>query len=297
MSEDLDRKSTPWLTIGLDWEGVAAALGALLVALLLGALWSPLFWIGFAGVILALMAARWSHRTPPELANGIVSPCDGVVVSVERVEAPSELRLTESATLRIRVASAPSTTNKVYTPIAGSLESLILEAGENGVPLATRPDDDGLTRAYLTFESRGQQVGVRLASGGFGPRIELITEAGDIVRLGRPFGTRRLGGWCDIYVPGNTGVLIWPGQTLVGGETVLGRLKSQGDTDLFDGMTAEEQEQAPVLQVETGAETEPEVEEEEDDDYPSPDEVSVPEDPAEIFARLREAARKHGEQD
>ncbi len=297
MSEDLDRKSTPWLTIGLDWEGVAAALGALLVALLLGALWSPLFWIGFAGVILALMAARWSHRTPPELANGIVSPCDGVVVSVERVEAPSELRLTESATLRIRVASAPSTTNKVYTPIAGSLESLILEAGENGVPLATRPDDDGLTRAYLTFESRGQQVGVRLASGGFGPRIELITEAGDIVRLGRPFGTRRLGGWCDIYVPGNTGVLIWPGQTLVGGETVLGRLKSQGDTDLFDGMTAEEQEEAPVLQVETGAETEPEVEEEEDDDYPSPDEVSVPEDPAEIFARLREAARKHGEQD
>tara|TARA_R110000787_G_scaffold72118_13_gene160779 strand:- start:2250 stop:3137 length:888 start_codon:yes stop_codon:yes gene_type:complete len=295
MSEDLERRSTPWLTVGLDWEGVAAALGALLVALLLGLIWSPLFWIGFAGVILALMAARWSHRTPPDLANGIVSPCDGVVVSVERVEAPSELRLTESATMRIRVSSAPSATNKVYTPIAGSLESLILEAGENGVPLATRPEDDGLTRAYLTFESRGQQVGVRLASGGFGPRIELSTEAGDIVRLGRPFGTRRLGGWCDIYVPGNTGVLIWPGQTLIGGETVLGRLKSQGDPDLFDGMTAEEQEEAPVLQVET--ETEPEVEEEEDDDYPSPDEVSVPEDPAEIFARLREAARKHGEED
>ena len=115
------------------------------------------------------------------------------------------------------------------------------------------------------------------------------------MRLGRPFGTRRLGGWCDIYVPGNTGVLIWPGQTLIGGETVLGRLKSQGDTDLFDGMTAEEQEEAPVLQVET--EAEPEIEEEEDDDYPSPDEVSVPEDPAEIFARLREAARKHGEED
>ena len=60
-------------------------------------------------------------------------------------------------------------------------------------------------------------------------------------------------------------------------------------------MTAEEQEEAPVLQVET--EAEPEIEEEEDDDYPSPDEVSVPEDPAEIFARLREAARKHGEED
>ena len=67
MSEHLDHKNTPWMTVGLDWEGVAAALGALLVALLLGALWSPLFWIGFVGVVLALMAARWSHRTPPDL--------------------------------------------------------------------------------------------------------------------------------------------------------------------------------------------------------------------------------------
>ena len=39
--------------------------------------------------------------------------------------------------------------------------------------------------------------------------------------------------------------------------------------------------------------------EEEDffDDYPEPDEVEAPEDPAAIFARLREAARKHGESD
>jgi phosphatidylserine decarboxylase len=288
MSEDLDHKNTPWMSIGLDWEGVAAALGALLVALLLGALWSPLFWIGFAGVVLALMAARWSHRKPPDLANGVVAPCDGVVVSVGRVEAPSELRLTDSNTTRIRIASAPSSTNKVYTPISGSVESMIYEAGENSVPLATRADDDGLARAYLTFESRGQQVGVRLASGGLGPRIDLATEAGDIVRLGRPFGTRRLGGWCDVYVPTGVGMLIWPGQTLVGGETVMGRLKAQADSDLFDGVTEEETEDGPPLEIEVEAEAEGD-----DDDYPSPEDVSTPDDPAVILARLREASRRH----
>jgi phosphatidylserine decarboxylase len=291
MSEDLDSKSTPWMNIGLDWEGVAAALGALLVALLLGVIWSPLFWIGFAGVVIALMAARWSHRTPPDLANGIVAPCDGVVVSVGRAEAPSELRLTESGVTRIRIASAPSATNKVYTPIAGSVESMIFEAGENTVPLAARADDDGLARAFLTFESRGQQVGVRLASGGFGPRIDLATEAGDIVRLGRPFGTRRLGGWCDVYVPNGVGMLIWPGQTLIGGETVMGRLKSQGDTDLFDGMAEEDADGEPALQVEDNAQVE--VEEEDDDEYPSPEEMETPDDPAVILARLREASRRH----
>ncbi len=291
MSEDLDSKSTPWMNIGLDWEGVAAALGALLVALLLGVIWSPLFWIGFAGVVIALMAARWSHRMPPDLANGIVAPCDGVVVSVGRAEAPSELRLTESGVTRIRIASAPSATNKVYTPIAGSVESMIFEAGENTVPLAARADDDGLARALLTFESRGQQVGVRLASGGFGPRIDLATEAGDIVRLGRPFGTRRLGGWCDVYVPNGVGMLIWPGQTLIGGETVMGRLKSQGDTDLFDGMAEEDVDGEPALQVEDNAPVK--VEEEDDDEYPSPEEMETPDDPAVILARLREASRRH----
>ncbi|MEQ8299280.1 MAG: hypothetical protein RH945_01925 [Hyphomonas sp.] len=292
MSEHLDHKNTPWMTVGLDWEGVAAALGALLVALLLGALWSPLFWIGFVGVVLAMMAARWSHRTPPDLANGVVAPCDGVVVSVDRVEAPSELRLTDSSTTRIRIASAPSATNKVYTPISGSVESMIYEAGENSVPLATRADDDGLARAFLTFESRGQQVGVRLASGGLGPRIDLSTEAGDIVRLGRPFGTRRLGGWCDVYVPTVVGMLIWPGQTLVGGETVMGRLKAQADTDLFDGVSEEDEDGEPVLQVEEDAEVQAE---EEEDDYPSPEDVSTPDDPAVILARLREASRRHDE--
>lgn len=281
------------MTIGLDWEGVAAALGALLVALLLGALWSGLFWIGFAGVILALLAARWSHRTPPDLANGVVAPCDGVVVCVDRVEAPSELRLADSATTRIRIASAPSSTNKVYTPISGSVESMIYQAGENSVPLATRAGDEGLARAYLTFESRGQQVGVCLASGGLGPRIDLATEAGDIVRLGRPFGTRRLGGWCDVYVPTDVGMLIWPGQTLVGGETVMGRLRAQVGTDLHDGESKEDTADKPVREIAGEAETEPEADE--DDDYPSPEDISTPEDPAVILARLRETSRRHEE--
>ena len=53
---------------------------------------------------------------------------------------------------------------------------------------------------------------------------------------------------------------------------------------------------APVAAAQ--AEPEPVVEEEDFfDDYPEPDEVEAPEDPAAIFARLREAARKHGESD
>ena len=280
--DDLERKSTPWLNGGFDMEGIAVALAALLVALLLGWIWSPLFWIGFAACVAALFAARWSNRTPPDVPNGIVAPCDGVVVSVGLAEVPPELRLDQKPMTRIRISSAPTSTNKVYTPISGSLENVIVEDGDAAIPFAMRADDEGLAKAYMTFESQGDHVGVRLASGGFGPRLDIDMVAGDIARLGRSCGTRRLGGWCDLFIPTGATTTVWPGQTLVGGETVVGRLGADVHDDLFDT----EDEKADTF--------EPKVEEvdEVDDDYPSPDEADMPEDPAVLFARLREAARR-----
>ena len=301
--DDLDRKSTPWLNGGFDIEGVVGAFAVFLAALLLGWLWAPLFWIGFAGFVVVLLATRWSHRTPPELASGIVAPCDGIVVSVGPVEAPPELRMNDTRVTRVRISSAPVSTNKIYTPISGSLEHIQIEAGDSSIPIAMRPDDEGLARASMCFESQGQQVGIRLASGGFGPRIEIDMSAGDIARLGKPCGTRRLGGWCDLYIPASAGQLIWPGQTLVGGETVIGRLRSEtGDEDDVDigdlSVIAPDSPAVPAVDADEDP-FEPVIEEAEidDDDYPDPDEVDVSEDPAVLFARLREAARRSEEGD
>ena len=291
--DDLDHKSTPWLNGGFDIEGVVAAFAAFLAALLLGWWWPPLFWLGFTLFVAVLLAARWSSRTPPNIANGIVAPCDGIVVSVKPVEAPPELRLNDSGVTRVRISSAPTTTNKVYTPISGSLEHVAIEEGDSSIPFAMRPDDEGLARGWMCFESQDQQVGVRLSSGGFGPRIELDMTAGDIARLGKPCGTRRLGGWCDLYIPASVSHQVLPGQTVVGGETVIGRLRS--DTDEEEDLY--EMERAAAAGVEEEAPFEPAIEEEEtDEDYPSPEDADVSEeDPAVLFARLREAARRNEE--
>jgi len=298
--DDLDHKSTPWLNGGFDIEGVVAAFAVFLGALLLGWLWAPLFWLGFIAFVAVLLATRWAGRTPPDMASGIVAPCDGIVVSVKQVETPPELRFHSPVVTRVRISSAPVSTNKVYVPISGSLEHVTLEAGDSSLLIAMRPDDEGLSRAWLCFESQGQQVGIRLASGGFGPRIEIDMTAGDIARLGKPCGTRRLGGWCDLYIPASSGQLIWPGQTLIGGETVIGRLRSES------GEEAEDIEDVFELQREAAAGVaeedpfEPVIEEDEegDEQYVSPEEADVSEeDPAILFARLREAARRSEEGD
>jgi phosphatidylserine decarboxylase len=299
MPDENERRSMPWLNVVFDWEGVAAASAAFLAALLLGWIWGPLFWIGFAAMVAAMAAGRWSRRSPPDLADGVVAPCDGIVLSIQSEEPPTALRLSPGRYVRIRITSSPLSTNKLYTPIAGGVDLITLAQGEPSVPMAFRPDDEGLTRAYVSFESAGEQAGLALATGGFGPRIELNVETGDVVRLGRAFGTRRLGGWCDLYLPASLNILVWAGQTLTGGETVIGRLRAEFDDDLVidaadivvpDAKPATVAAAPPVAEVAA---------EEEDffDDYPEPDEVEAPEDPAAIFARLREAARKHGESD
>lgn len=306
MADEIERRSMPWLNVVFDWEGVAAAAAAFLAALLLGWIWSPLFWIGFVAMVAALAAGSWSRRTPPDIVDGVVAPCDGIVLSIERSEPPTALRLSTEDTVRVRISSSPIASNKLYTPIAGGVDLISFAQGEPNVPVAFRPDDDGLTRAYVTFESAGEQAGMALATGGLGPRLELMVETGDVVRLGRAFATRRLGGWCDLYLPASMAVLVWPGQTLVGGETVIGRLHAMADddfgADIEDVAVPErKKEAAPVAAAPAAAAATAEevAAEDEDffDDYPEPDEVSAPEDPAAIFARLREAARKHGESD
>lgn len=311
MSEDFERQSLPWMSTGFDWEAVAAAAGAFLAALLLGWIWAPLFWIGFAAMVIALAAGRWSRRTPPDLAYGVVAPCDGVVVSVGYGDAPAALRLKGESLVRVRIASSPVSTNKLYAPMAGGVEIVSLQQGEPGQPIASKPDEEGLTRAYVTFESQGEQAGVVLTTGGLGPRIELAVDHGDVVRLGRSFGTRRLGGWCDVYLPADIRTHVWVGQTLIGGETVIAHFRSSVADDLEEAETvyssapaSRGRETAPAPAA-VMAEEDPAmdtagdepVDELFEDDYPEPGEVSAPEDPAAIFARLREAARKHGEGD
>lgn len=304
MSDEVERQSLPWMRTGFDWESVAAAAGAFLAALLLGWIWDPLFWIGIGAMVLALAAGRWSRRTPPDLAYGVVAPCDGVVVSVGYADAPAALRLRGESFVRIRISSSPVSTSKLYAPMAGGVDLVSMAQGDAGQPFALKPDEPGLSRAFVTFESHEERTGIVITTGGLGPRIELGADAGDIVRLGRSFATRRLGGWCDVYLPADIRIHAWTGQTLVGGETVIAHFRSSVAEDLSGeeiDLQVPARSGAPAVAEPPGeAEGEASGEAENDmidDDYPEPDEVSAPEDPAAIFARLREAARRHGESD
>lgn len=217
-------KKRVWALASFDLEGIVGALAAFVVGLLLGWIWDPLFWLGLASAGLILLATRSQARTPPDLANIVVAPCDGVVHSIARALPPTELRLEGGQRLRLRISSSPLATNPIHACLTGEIESVIVEEPDRSVLVASQGDTPGLAVAHVTLTSLGQNVGITVSTGGFGPRLEVTSEAGDPVRLGRVIGKRRLGGWCDVYLPFEAKLLVREGQTLIGAETVLCRL-------------------------------------------------------------------------
>ncbi len=213
-----------WARTSFDLEGIVGALAAWLVGLLLGAIWSPLFWLGFIGAVIILLATRTQARTSPDIANLVTAPCDGIVQSVTRAVPPTELRLGGGERLRLRISSSPMATNPIYAVMNGEITSVIIEEPDTSVIFATEPDTPGLATAHIAYESLGERVGCTIATGGLGPRLEVFSEIGDPVRAGRVVGKRRLGGWCDVYLDADARVLVRAGQTLIGGETMLCRL-------------------------------------------------------------------------
>ncbi len=299
-TEDLERKRFPWAQTGFDMEGIVGAVAAWLVGILLGLIWDPLFWIGAAASVLVLLATRRANRSVQAEENTILAPVDGVLVSIEEATPPSELRLPGGAFNRLRISSSPASVNSLHAPFAGEIETLIREAGEPSVPAAMTADANGLAAAYITFVNGDERVGIRLASGGLGPRLDIDTEAGDPVRLGRKFGRRRLGGWCDVYIPAERPLAVWTGMTLVGAETRLVRALEPGQPEAapppytaenFDHPTTDPAEDAAITAPESPASAE----------EPAKQSTSSDEkdDAAEMFARLRskveEASRRESD--
>ncbi len=291
--KDFSRESFPWLRGSFDLEGYVGAVAALLVGILLGYVVGILFWVGFIAAVIILFATRTAERTAPLAEGLIVAPTDGVIVSVSGARPPDELRLKGADWTRVRVSIGPTMTNGIYAPMDGAIDHIIRETGDPAAFAAMKPDRPGLAVAYVSLQSGDRGVGMRFATGGLGPRLEVVSEAGDAVRLGRNIGTLRLGGWCDLYLPASVKVLPTPGQTLIGSETILGRFG--GDTATTARPDVAETNEKP--ETDAPVEAEPVIDEDDEltlEALEGEPEASKPEDEdvSEMFARLRNEAKK-----
>lgn len=215
----------PWYRVEFDLEGVGFGLLALGLMVILGSLHWTLGCVAFLALVVIMLATRDAERTSPVGDDLVLSPCDGVIESVTPVSPPRELRWDTVEVLRVRISSSPFSVNGIRAPKSGDIDSFVVEPGAPSA-LSTDPDNSDLREAFILIGDSDQAVGLRVATGGLGPRLDMEFEMGDSVRSGRKIGVRRLGGWCDVFLPSGSDVSLLPGMSVVGGETIL--------TDLSD---------------------------------------------------------------
>ena len=201
-------------------EGIVYILvpGAVTVLLLILGLW-PIA-IPFA-IVTAFMAYffRDPKREPPKDPHLVVSPADGRVTRVKRIEEGNQ----QSAML-VSIFLSPLDVHINRAPIAGEITNVAYTRGKF---LMATDENASLVNEQNALTIRGEKITVvcKQIAGILARRIICWKQAGERVSLGERFGLIKFSSRTDILLPPQVEVLVEQGARVRGGVTVIGRIR------------------------------------------------------------------------
>ena len=196
------------------------ALFALVTGLLFWA-WQPLGW---AGVVLTLWCVYF-FRDPPRVTpirpGLVISPADGLIVSIAQVPPPLELEMGSAPMTRIGVFLNVFDVHINRIPMAGTVERTHYHKGKFVNASLDKASDVNERMAVGIRTALGPEIAVVQIAGLVARRILCHIVAGQAVETGERFGLIRFGSRTDLYIPLDWSVQVIEGQRVLGAETVL----------------------------------------------------------------------------
>lgn len=201
------------------WPFIAIFFAASVV---LGWLWSPLFWLGLIATAWCTYFFRDPPRTTPIDAALVISPADGVVQTIAHRTPPPELGLGDEELPFIAVFMNVFDVHVNRAPIPGRI---VTKAYHPGQFLNASLDKASELNERLSWKIEGEAtVGMVQIAGLVARRILGFAEEGQVVQAGERVGLIRFGSRVDVYLPSGTTILVQPGQSAIAGETILADL-------------------------------------------------------------------------
>lgn len=187
------------------------------IALVLG--WWPVAIV--FGLLAAFMAFffRDPKRQPPSDDSVVVSPADGRVTRVMRMQTES----TDSPTL-VSIFLSPFDVHINRAPIAGEVTDVSYTRGK--FLMATK-EQASLVNEQNALTIKGEQITIvcKQIAGILARRIVCWKRAGERVALGERFGLIKFSSRTDLVLPANVQVLVAEGARVRGGTTIIGRIR------------------------------------------------------------------------
>lgn len=195
-----------------------------LVAVVLGLLWMPLFWLGLLATVGCAFFFRDPPRVTPLLPGTVVSPADGVVQSVLPRVPPPELGLGSEPLPCVSVFMNLFDVHVNRTPLPGRVLRRTYHHGRFLNASLDKASEQNERQGFVLADQRGRQVGLVQIAGLVARRIVSFVEEGATLAPGERIGLIRFGSRCDVYLPAGVAPQVCVGQRAIAGETVIARL-------------------------------------------------------------------------
>lgn len=190
------------------------------VALILGWIWEPLFYLGLALTAWCAYFFRDPVRVTPLDDDIVVSPADGKVSVIGPTEPPAELGLGDKPMMRISIFMNVFSVHINRAPVRGRVTTIAYSSGKF---LNADLDKASLEneRNGLVIDSPHGALGVVQVAGLVARRILCWTKEGEDLAVGERIGMIRFGSRLDVYLPEGAVPRVAVGQIAVAGETVI----------------------------------------------------------------------------
>jgi phosphatidylserine decarboxylase len=197
-------------------DGYFYGLGLLLVAVLVYVVTAS--WVWAVPPVLLAGFFLWFFRDPrrsiPQGEGLIVSPADGLVTEVARIETP------EGTRQRISIFLSVFDVHVNRSPISGVLSDVRYQ---KGLYLNAMNPDSAVRNEQNIVTVRGEntEVTFKLIAGLLARRIVFPLKAGNTVQRGQRVGLIKFGSRVDVLLPESAIVAVKKGQRVRGGSSIL----------------------------------------------------------------------------
>jgi phosphatidylserine decarboxylase len=202
-------------------DGFKFVAVGVVATLLLFLLWAPAGWVAAIATLWMVYFFRDPWRVTPTRPGLLISPADGIVVSIAAATPPPELAIGGMAVVRIGIFLNVFDVHVTRTPIGGRVAAMRYTKGRFVNASLDKASEDNERLAIRIAPPDGPDIAFVMVAGLVARRIVCDLYEGQQVASGQRMGIIRFGSRVDIYCPPPYVPMVVVGQRMVGGETVL----------------------------------------------------------------------------
>jgi phosphatidylserine decarboxylase len=202
-------------------DGFKFVAGGVLATLLLFLLWAPAGWAAAVVTLWMVYFFRDPWRVTPTRPGLLISPADGIVVSIAAATPPAELAMGNMAVVRIGIFLNIFDVHVTRAPVGGRVAAMRYTKGRFVNASLDKASEGNERLAIRIAPPEGPDVAFVLVAGLVARRIVCNLYDGQQVATGQRAGIIRFGSRVDIYCPPPYVPMVVTGQRMVGGETVI----------------------------------------------------------------------------